>query len=454
MTTGARWLVLGVWGVALLVSGRPADAQAQEVATLTLEEALELARERNPAYRRALAQADAAGTEVLAGVAAFLPSVSGNLSFNGSSRTRVTGEDDFGRPRELEDPLTFRSSSASQSLSSQITLFDGLRNLNNLKAARAAADAAGAGVDLQEATTLAEVTRRFYDALQAERLIAVEERLLAVARDQLTATERLFRVAARTEVDVLGAQVQVAQQEQALTRARADADKALLRLAEQIGLDERIGFRVVGELPDPTDPSLFDVDALVARAADRNPAVQQAAAEAARADYAASAARGRRWPTVTASASVGRGVSLSSYEAFFELNPRDRSFGFGLNIQIPLFTRFETSRQIAQATANARAADQTLRERRLQLDQQVRSAHIDLVTAYRSVQLADRAVELSRRRLQMAQEQYQLGTIGFTDFQQIVTQAAQDERTALSAEAEFARAAVTLEELVGERVRP
>nr|NIM51795.1 TolC family protein [Gemmatimonadales bacterium]NIN12668.1 TolC family protein [Gemmatimonadales bacterium]NIN50941.1 TolC family protein [Gemmatimonadales bacterium]NIP08405.1 TolC family protein [Gemmatimonadales bacterium]NIQ99595.1 TolC family protein [Gemmatimonadales bacterium] len=58
------------------------------------------------------------------------------------------------------------------------------------------------------------------------------------------------------------------------------------------------------------------------------------------------------------------------------------------------------------------------------------------------------------RRLTMAQEQYQLGTIGFTDFQQIVTQAAQDERRALSAEAEYARALVTLEELVAERVRP
>ena len=83
------------------------------------------------------------------GVGAFLPSLNGSLQFNGSSSTRLTGEDDFGRPRRLDSPLTFRSSSASQGLSSQLTLFDGLQNLNNLRAARASADAAGARVEVQ-----------------------------------------------------------------------------------------------------------------------------------------------------------------------------------------------------------------------------------------------------------------------------------------------------------------
>jgi outer membrane protein TolC len=49
----------------------------------------------------------------------------------------------------------------------------------------------------------------------------------------------------------------------------------------------------------------------------------------------------------------------------------------------------------------------------------------------------------------MAQEQYQLGTIGFTDFQQIVTQSSQDVRQLINAELEFARSLVTLEEQLG-----
>jgi outer membrane protein len=376
------------------------------------------------------------------------------VSWSGNSRTILTGEDDFGQPVRLDDPLTFRSSSASQGVSSSVTLFDGLWNLNTYRAARASARVSEAAVESQLTSVEAEVTRRFYNAVNARRLTAVEEQLLEVSRRQLDATERLFRVAARTEVDVLGARVQVAQHEQALERARGDAEKALLRLAEQIGLEEDIAFDVSGALPAPFDPGILDDDMLVARAMTQSPAVAQAEADAARAGFQASAARGRRWPTVSARASFGRTVSLSSYDALFEFDPQDRSFAFGVDVQIPLFTGFQTSQAVAQATASERAAEETLRETRLQLERDVRSGHIDLVTAHRRLELAQRSVEFSRRRLTMAQEQYQLGTIGFTDFQQIVTQASQDARNLLSAEAEFATATVTLEELMGERVRP
>jgi outer membrane protein len=441
-----------VVGLLLLGIG---GAGAQEIPqVLTLGDALAIARDRNPAYRRAVAQAEATGADVRASFGAFLPNLNANLSWNGNSRTTITGEDDFGRPIELPEAFTFRSSSASQGLSSSITLFDGLQNLNALRASEAGRDAADEGVDWQEMTVDAEVTRRFYTALQARRLIEVEEQVLDVTRQQLEATERLYRVAARSEVDVLGAQSNVANAEQQLARAQADERKAVLRLAEQIGLDEGVALDVEGTLPPVFDPSALDADSLVSWALAENPRIGQAAANASQAEYSASAARGRRWPVLSARASFGRNVGLSSYEALWEFNPTNRSFSFGVDVQIPLFTRFQTSNAIAQATATERVAQENLRETQLQLERDVRSAHIDLLTAYRNLELAQQSVDFSRRRLAMAQEQYQLGTIDFTNFQQVVTSASNDARSLINAELEFARATVSLEELVGTRVRP
>jgi len=437
----------------LLVAAGVAHAQ-DGVTVLTLEQALTLAREHNPAYQRAVAQADASGASVRAGFGAFLPSLSANLGWNGNSSRIVSGQDDFGRPVELPEALDYRSSSTSQGLSSSLTLFDGLQNLNNYRAAKSASHAAYANVAGQEASVTAEVTRRFYSALQAERLIGVEEQILAVSRQQLEATERLFRVAARTEVDVLGAQSSVAQQEQALEQARGDARKATLSLAQIIGLEEAATLQVSGELPEPFDPTALDPDLLVATARRQSPSVAYAQAYAAQAEYSASAAKGRYWPTVSARASFSRSMNLSSYEALFTFNPKNRGFGFGIDISVPIFTRFQTSEGVAQAIAQARSAQESLREAELQLARDVRSAHIDLVTAYTRLQLAQRGLDLSRRRLAMAQEQYQLGTIGFTDFQVIVTQSSEDARRLINAQLEFARATVTLEELVGEAVRP
>jgi outer membrane protein len=435
----------------VLLLGSTLPLAAQEVpSVLTLEDALELARAHNPAYLRSLAQADAAGAGVRAGFGAFLPNLNANVGWNGSRNTTAIGEDDFGRPIVGDSALTFQSSSASQSISTSMTLFDGLQNVNNYRASKASADQAYAGVQEQAAAVDAEVSRRFYTVVQADRSISVEELLLEVSRQQLDATERLFRVAARDEIDVLGAQVQVAQQEQALEQARGDARRAQLQLAEAMGLRDGPEFAVEGALPAPFDPAELEADNLVAIALRNSPTLEGARSSAARAAYAASAAKGRYWPSVSASASFSRSENSRSYDSFFSFNPsNNRGFGFGLNVQIPIFTRFQTQDAVAQASAQSTVADENLREAELRLERAVREAHINLVTAYRRLVLAQRSVELSRRRLAMAQEQYQLGTIGFTDFQQIVTQSSQDARQLISAELEFSRSLVTLEEQMG-----
>jgi outer membrane protein len=431
-----------------------AEGQQQVPAQLTLEEALSLAQRNNPAYRRATAQADVSGADVLAGVGGLLPDLRANLGFNGESSARFTGTDDYGRTVELPVATTFQSSSSFQSLSSNMTLFDGLSNLNNLRGARAGASAADAGVDAQRAALEAEIKRRFYEVIQSQRLIEIEEELLDVRRRDLEATDRLFRVAARTQVDVLGAQVEVSRQEQALDAARGSARANQLLLSEWIGLENAVQFEAVGAPPEVFDPSDLDAEALVSMVLNSNPSVRQAMAQVTQASFSATAARGTRLPTISANASIGRSFRDQGYGGMFRLNPRDRGLNFGLNVSLPVFNRFQTNQSIAQADANKDAAEEDLRARRLEVERLVRSNIIEVQNSYRSVQLVDRSAQLARRRLEMAREQYLLGSISYTELQQVVTQSAGAEREALSARGRWAAALVSLEEVVGQQVRP
>lgn len=430
-------------------------ATAQEpLAQLTLEEALEIARERNPDYRKALNTLDAAGVQARTGWGAFLPSLSASLSFSGNTSTRVTGEDDFGRPVDLPDPVDFQSSSASQSVGASMTLFDGFQNIRNARAAARGRDAAESAVAAAAAQVEAGVARAFYMALRERNLIVLEEQLLASARQQLDATERRFRVAGANQTDVLGAQVTVAQREQSLERQRGAAAKAVLELKSAMGMTEEIDFVPVGEPPAVFDPSARDAGQLVARALAVNPQVARLEAAAAAAAAQAGAAQGSRWPTITGDLRFSRSVSLQSFEAIGELNPRNRSLGFGITMSVPLFTRFQTSARIAQAEAQRDNADEDLRAGLLRLETDVRSALIDVQNAFRSVRLADRSADLARQRLNLAQQRYQLGAMQYTELQLVIDQTAQAERGAVEARFEFARALVTLEERVGEPVRP
>lgn len=433
-------------GAVLTVTSR---AAAQERIVLTLEQALEIARRQNPEYRQALHQERAAGAQVNAGLGAFLPTLSARASFTGVSSRTVTGENDFGQAVSLPAAIDFERSAASQGVSASLTLFDGLSNLNTVRSARESEKRFSAGSEAALIRTEAETKRRFYDALRTGHLVELEERLLTQAREQLAATERLFRTAGATQEDVLGAQADVAGQELALSRARGEAEKARLLLKEYLGITEPIDFIVQGEPPLALDPSELDEDAIVRRAIANHPAVLSLEAAARAAALSARAARGARWPTIGLNASLGRSVSLSSYDALFELNPQNRSLSFGVDVMLPLFTGFATSAQIANADLQARNAEEELVAGRLSMERAVRSALVDVRNAHRALELARQSAALSVERLRLARERYAIAAITFANLQLLTTQAASAERQLLQAEFDLARAVATLEEAVG-----
>ncbi|HEY8468928.1 MAG TPA: TolC family protein [Longimicrobiales bacterium] len=435
------------------VAGGPAAAQ-DVPPVLTLEDALRIARQRNPSHLRVRNDADVTAVAERAAWSQFLPSVSASFGTGLTTSRTITGENDFGQAVELPEPIDYRRTSASQSIGASLTLFDAMRRVNEVRAARAESRAVAARIAGSEQELVAEVSRRYYAALQARRRIALEERLLASARERLEITEQQLRVARTHPEDVLGAQLDVARQELALDQARGAARKADLDLGQVMGLEEDIAFELADDLPPVFDPALLDEEALVARALETAPRLVELAASAAAAEHHAASARSARWPTLSVSASFSRGMSLSSNDALFELNPRNRSFSVQLGAQIPLFDRFQVSRQIAQANATADDAREALREERLRVERDVRAALVDLRNAYRSLQLAERSAELARQRVELGQEKFRLGAISFTDLQRFIDDVAREERAAVDARFALINALIAVERHVGGTVRP
>jgi outer membrane protein len=434
---------MGFLGVALVLGAAPVVAQQVPV-RLTLDDALELAREWNPAYRRAVVQADATGPDVRAAAGAFLPNLNANLGFSGSRSITSIGEDDFGGSIRVDESRTIESSSSSQGFSSSITLFDGLQNLYNLKSSKAGAEAAHYGVDFQAVTLDAQIKTQFYQVVYALRSIEIEQEILQIRNEDLLTTERLFRVAART----------VASQEQQLASARGESRKALLMLAEAIGIDESVEFDIEGAFPEPFDPALLDSETLVDFVLRENPQLLQATANAARADYAASSARGARWPTLSLSGNFNRNGSEQGYGGLWNFNPQNQFWSANIGLSWPIFNRFGTANSIAQAAANQEAQHEQLRETRLAIEREIRSALIDVENYHEQLLLAERSAELGLQRVAMTREQYQLGMTTFFELQQVVGQSVNDARAALNARLRYTNAVVELERLVGRSVRP
>jgi outer membrane protein len=445
-------IVLFALAAATAVSDTVLSAQ-QLPAVLTLGDALAIAREHNPAYQRTANDVHVASSAIRSAWAGFLPSVSSSLSFGGSSSTTSTGQDSIGRPIQLLEPVNTQSSTASQSVSTQLTVFDGGGLVHNLKAQRAQYEGTEAQVDAAAAQLDAQVSRAFYQAVKATRDIALEEQLLTSAQERLGRTEQLLRIAASNRVDVLGAREDVITYEQNLARARAEADKARLTLTTVIGIPPQQAMALDTVLPAVFDPADLDVDRLVARAVAESPVVRQREAAVRVARSRRSAATSRRWPAITANASYTRSMSMrNSYGAFGEFNPQNTGLSFGIGASLPLFSRFQTTAAIDEAVAAEHDAEHDLRGARLTVEADIRNGVVDLANAHYSLQLATERVELSRERLELALDRYRLGGYSFTELQQVIDRTAQAERQALDARFQFFLAVVNLEEKLGARL--
>src|SRR5690606_39368114 len=81
--------------LALLLAGAAAPVAAQEVPRkLTLDDAIRIALQRNPAHRRVLNDEDVTAVGERAAWSQFLPNVSANLSTGVSKSRFVSGADD------------------------------------------------------------------------------------------------------------------------------------------------------------------------------------------------------------------------------------------------------------------------------------------------------------------------------------------------------------------------
>jgi len=444
------FLAAGLALAAFAPLGAAAQQAAQIPATLTLEDALRIARRNSPEFLKLQNDTDLPSVAVRQRWSQFLPTLTSSMSFGGNSSTTSTGNDDFGGVVTNPQPITIRSSSASQSLGMNLTLFDGGAMFRNLSAARAEVDAAEAGVIALQANQAALVENAFFAARQADMLVDVERQNLDRANASYQRSQELFRMAAVKQHELLEAQRSVLASERSLRGREAEARKTRLELAQRMGIEPGTEFTVADQTPEVFDPAAINVDALVATGVEQSPAVRQRRAQVEASRRRVSAAKGGWLPTINAGFGYARSTGEQGFGAVGELNP-DRSHGYNFNFSfsLPIFNRFQTSSTVTQATVQREDADQDLRAARLDVESRVRSGLLDLSKAYEDFQLAGQIATITQLQADLAEEQFRLGALGFLDYQRLIDQNVQSQRDAVLARFAFNQVRVALEQTLG-----
>ncbi len=433
---------------AVLLAVAPLKAQAPRV--LSLEEALELARLNNPVLRQAMNDLELTPAGMRAAWGAFLPNLSLSLSTSVNLNRRLQAEDFFGNPIANPNVEWVTASSSGQSISAGVSLFEGGSRLHQRGAERARGVARERGVEAELTDTYARVANSFYQTLRQSDLLELELAILEGKRLDLESTRRLFELAIGTRVDVLAAELEVQQQERAVREAENEHDKALLGLRAEIAVPDLGEFTTLGTPPEPFDPVALDEVALISRALERSPRLQQTRAEVDVGRASLSAVRSTRWPTLSLSTAFYQSGYGQEYAAAFKPFSNDSRYASAsLNLSLPVFTGFSTERSIAEAQVQLANAQERVRQTRMEAERDVRSRLIDLRGAYESYRLAERSSEIAEERLRLAREEYRLTSRTFSELQGAIEDATIERRTAIGALYDFIAARIALEQVVG-----
>jgi len=209
-------------------------------------------------------------------------------------------------------------------------------------------------------------------------------------------------------IDTLRAQVELQSRQQQLIVARNDFAKQKLALSRIIGL-------ALGQEFILTDKAPYDM--LVP------PTLEESLrrAYAARADYQAALAQAR------AAELSRRAASAELYPTFdlegdfgdIGVNPGNSNGTFHVagTVTVPIFQGGKTHADVLQAEAELRQAKARLEDLRGQIDNDVRTALLDLNAASDQVQVARSTVDLAEQTLTQAQDRF---TAGVTDNLEVV----------------------------------
>jgi outer membrane protein len=380
--------------VATLVLGYTrADAQYApvEIDTLTARRAADLAIAYHPSVRGAEAGVRSASGAYRQAFAAYLPT----LSFSASD-THNEGVFVFTPTSGTRNQIY---STYAASLSAQQTVFDFGRTIGRVSASSDLVDASLMDEAANRNTLVMNVEIAYYAVMQSARVVRVNEEALDAAQRHLTQAKAFYSVGRRPQLDVTKAEVDLANANVNLIRARNALQVARVQLENTIGV--RLPTSVI--LPDTFAVSAVSLglDSLRSGALSQRPELLAARARLGASSSLITAAWTQHLPVLSASGSYNW--------SNFETTPLYPRWIAAVTLSIPIFQGFAIDAQVQQARANEEIARATMDQLAQSVLLEVEQNYLALKEAQERLGATIKLVEEADQALVLAERQYAAG---------------------------------------------
>lgn len=400
MSKTRRLAGIAVMTLALAVA---APAQEPERMSLTLEDCLRLALEKNPMHLATLEKIGGARSQLRQAASGFFPQLTASGLYTMDEKLFSLEFPSFipGQPPQRV-ALDF-TKDYQFSMSLTIPLFTGGRLVSGFKQAQDNLKSAQETVRQSRQDTIYNVTGSFYGFLLAKEFVAVSEEALALAEKHFQNVKNLYEVGMASKFDLLRAEVQVTNLMPSLLRARNGLIQAEAGLKTLLGLDLEQPVAFTGAMEySPLEP---DLESCTAQALLNRPELNQMLYQKRMASEMVKMSRAVGLPTVAISGAFNYWADAFN----FQKNNWQDYYSINLVVSLPLFTGFSTAAQVGQSKALLRELEQTHKGMVDMVKLEVRQAILNLNHARETLRSQEKNVEQAEESVRIAELNYSEG---------------------------------------------
>jgi outer membrane protein TolC len=398
-------------------SGRNSTPTTGAPVTITLQDALQRARQNDPQYRSAITDLGLAREDRVQARAGLLPNLSYNNSFIYSQST--------GRPSapSAPPPPRFIANNGVHEYISQADVHQALSLTNFADYRRAAAALAQARAKAEIATRglVVTVTQSYYGLVVAQRKYSTAQRAAVEAARFLDISQKLENGGEVAHADVVKARIQTQQQQRDLQEAQLGMERSRLDLTVLLFPDFNENFAVIDDLQTPEPlPNFAEVEAAGKK---NNPDLRAALAALAVANHEVAAAWGGLLPSL--GVDYFYGIDSNKF-AIRTDGVRNLGYSAVATLQIPIFSWGADRSKLKQAELRRDQAHVELTYAQRQLLSHLRQFFSEAEMARSEMDSLASSAELAAESMRLTTLRYQAGeatVLEVVDAQNTLTQA-------------------------------
>jgi len=255
-----------------------------------------------------------------------------------------------------------------------------------------------------------EVTVGFYDILKQQKEIELKGLYLDQAREDLLIVKDKFENQSASDLDLLSAQVEVANAEEAILQGEDDLFQYSGEFKDLLGIDSEAQIELIGESHPEPEPLELNLGDAVKEALANRLEIKRQKLTANQSELDLALAKSKRSPSLNLSG----GYSYTELEDDKEEDEYEASLIF----QIPLVDGGESKAEIEEAKSRLKETNLNLEKLKRDTRAEVRSCFLDLEQKLRKIELLRLSQNWSKKDFEIARRRLSGGDITQSDLRE------------------------------------